>query len=94
MTLDEFRRLDPDPTLATGKVLQMIHVLEQESLIKKAEGIAAWKASPVNQLYVNVGNESLKQGKAVTEILQSSADHQLSVAEFTAIADLNRQLRY
>jgi hypothetical protein len=97
MTVEEFRRLAMTPAQTTEKIIQKIQLLEQESLTQKAAGIAAWKASPVNQLYIELGNASLAAGQSVKQVIASrttSNQPTLTDAEFGAIADLNRQLRY
>lgn len=97
LSMQEFRRLGSTPQAATEKIKSKIDLLEAESLLKKAEGIRAWQNSPVNQLYLSLGQEALTAGRAVEEVLQQKQLTQklsLTAQEFDAVADLNRRLRY
>ena len=79
------------------KIQDKLTILEEESLIKRAEGIVAWRQSEVAQIYLAIGRESMEQGKAIGEIInQRMAKKQpyLTEDEFEAIADLNRSLRF
>lgn len=97
MTATEFRRLSGDPAAAAQHIIEKIQLLEEESITKKAEGIAAWQSSPLNQLYLSIGNRSLEKTVTVEEAIkqmQEAGEQTLSANEFQAIADTNRQLRY
>lgn len=97
MSLGEFRSFGPNPRAAAQHLLEKISLLEQESIARKAEGIDAWKASPLNQLYVKIGNESLARTAPIEQVIQSmqqAGEETLTPQEFDAIADLNRQLRF
>lgn len=93
----EFRRLSADPAQAAARVHDRITLLAEESIAKEAEGINAFKLSPLNTLYLELGNESIASGKTVTDLIterETNGIPTLSVAEFNAIADLNKQLRF
>ncbi|MFA6475567.1 MAG: hypothetical protein WCV88_05215 [Patescibacteria group bacterium] len=93
----EFRRLAPDPVLAARRIHDKIELLAEESITKQAEGIDAFKQSPINKLYLELGNESITSGQAVTAVIAARTAKgipTLSEVEFDAISDLNRQLRF
>ena len=97
ITLQEFRQFSSDPGVCTQKIEEKIKLLEEDSLIKKAEGIKAWKQAEIYQLYLGIGNDSMAQGKSVKEIIQSRTMEgrpYLTEEEFNAVADLNRRLRF
>lgn len=93
----EFRRLSADPMQAADRIHDQITLLAEESIVKEAEGIDAFKQSPLNKLYLELGNESISGGKAVNDIIaerETKGTPTLSVAEFNAISDLNKRLRF
>lgn len=97
MNLLEFRRLAADPYAAAQKIMYKLQLLEGESVAKRATGIDAWKASPLHQLYLQIGNQSLAQSMSVIAVIKSTRERgvdTLSEREFEAIADLNKQMRY
>ena len=97
MTLEEFRQLDPDPRVRSAKILQRINNLAQESLSRKAQGIAAWRASQVYQTYLAMGHHGLEHGRNLGQItaeLKEQGQPHLSPEEFEAMTDLNKQLRF
>jgi hypothetical protein len=96
MTLEDFRRFGETPLHSVEKVWQKIQLLSADSFTKKVEGTAAWKRSPVNRLYLALGDESMTKKLPIREIIgQHTAAQQptLTEAEFEAILDLNRRLR-
>ncbi|MEK7540059.1 MAG: hypothetical protein AAB558_02320 [Patescibacteria group bacterium] len=97
LSVVEFRRLGGTAQAATEKIKAKIDLLEAESLLKRSEGIKAWQNSPVNQLYVQLGQEALNTGRQMEEVVQQrtwSEQPVLTTQEFDAIADLNKRLRY
>lgn len=97
MTLQNFRRLANGPAQQADKILAKIALLEKDSVTKKAQGIEAWRNSEVYRLYLDLGEESLKSAKNIAAIIQARQDSQqntLSVEEFAAISDLNKNLRF
>ena len=97
MTASDFRRLSSDPKEAAMKVRDKIDLLGNESYEKKVAGIAAWKSSPINQLYVSLSQEALKTGnpaQAVSDEWKAQGKEGLSVEEVKAIVGLNVTLRF
>lgn len=97
MTLSDFRKLGDNPTEAADRIWDKINLLEDESLIKKNEGIKAWQKSETGRLYLVMGAESMAQNitvKAVSEKRKETGKPYLTSEEFDAIADLNRKLAY
>lgn len=97
MDLIEFRRLSPDPASAAMKLKDKVDLLGEEAVSKQADGIKAFKQSPINSQYLDIGNKSMMTGKPVTDIiqeLQAAGIPVLSIEEFNAIADLNKRIRF
>lgn len=97
MDLLEFRRLSSNPVQAANRIKDKIDLLAEESVTKQAEGIQAFKESPVNKLYLDLGNQSIASGQAVVDLINSLLQRgtpTLTVDEFNAISDLNKQIRY
>jgi len=93
--LTEFRRLGTNPTAAAEKILEKVYLLEEESWQMRMDGIEAWRHSPVHQLYVATGMQSIESGQTIKEVIQTqSADNKpsLHMEEFKAINDLNSKL--
>lgn len=93
----EFRRLSPDPTSAARRLKDKIELLAEESITKQAEGIEAFKQSPLNTLYLELGNDSIASGKSVSTVIaerQAAGTPSLSEVEFNAISDLNKLIRF
>jgi hypothetical protein len=97
MSVEEFRRLASSAQEASQHIYDKVQLLEYESIQKKADGIRAWQQSPINQLYISIGNESLEKSVAVEDVIaQRTQANQptLTAKEFAAVADLNRKLRF
>ena len=97
MDLKNFRRLGDQAKEITGKIEKKIEFLADESYKKRVEGIAAWRKSPINMLYLEMGQESISGGKKIEEIISNrkkSNQPVLSKEEFEAVMGLNKKLRY
>lgn len=93
----DFRRLSRDPKEASNKILAMFKLLEEEGFNKRLAGVKAWRQSPINKLYLSIGQESLIKKKEIAKIIEerkaANGDY-LSQAEFDAIMELNKKLRF
>lgn len=98
MDITNFRRLGQNDLLRSiSKIKEKIKLLENESYSKKIEGVAAWRLSPANLLYLEIGSESISQNLPVDVIMierKNSGQEFLTNDEFEAIMDLNKELRY
>jgi hypothetical protein len=97
MDLVSFRRIDSDPEKAISKILNRFSLLEEDSYAKRLEGIRAWRISPVNKLYLIIGNESITTGKRVDEIIENRKKDKkdyLTKEEFKAVLNLNKKIRF
>jgi hypothetical protein len=92
-----FRRLHPDPITAAHKIKEKINLLAEEYYGKRLEGVKAWRVSPINLLYLAIGEASISQNKSVDAIIEErklKGEDYLTAQEFDAIMELNRELRY
>jgi hypothetical protein len=97
MDLVTFRRLDVDPARRCKKIEEKILLLGKEGIDKQLAGIKAWRLNPVNKTYLNIGQESISQGKNIDDVivdLKTKGLNYLTRAEFEAIMDLNNRLRF
>lgn len=97
LTVTDFRKLSSDPVEAAGKIEDKLKLLEEESLPRRFEGIAALKRSELFSIYWSVAQASLVQGLPVAAILDERRSEQLPVLtekEFDAIMELNRRIRF
>lgn len=97
LTLMDFRRLGADTKQAVAHVIEKIDLLGEESFAKRAEGTNAWRQSPLYKLYLEMGVESMERGEPIGIVISrrsTSNRPYLSEHEFTAVADLNQNLRF
>ena len=97
ITVEDFRRLGTTVPMMAAKVVEKIELLADESLLKRNEGLVAWKSSPLHLLYLAVGAESLEKSMDVAHVIEehTKKNHQVfTKEEFDAIADINRKLAY
>lgn len=97
MNLTTFHRLSGDPHKAGEKIKNKILLLGEEGLKKLVEGVKAWRVSPVNQLYLKIGHQSIVDKTSVENVIQelkAKKEEYLTSEEFSAIMDLNKELRY
>ena len=90
-----FRRLGDDPKLAAGKIFTKIKLLEKDGYDKMIAGIKAWRQSPLNRLYLSLGQAAVAAGRPLSEILEERRQQEgesLTEAELQAIVSLNGKL--
>lgn len=95
LDLVNFRRLGKSPAEISAKLLAKIKLLEREGYDKLIAGVKAWRQSPVNRLYLRLGQEAAAKGislKQAIEARQKSGQEYLSWEEVEAIVSLNGQL--
>jgi hypothetical protein len=97
MDIVTFRRLADDSNDRIEKIKKKIDLLGKESLGKMFDGIKAWRQSPVNRMYINIGQQSMSQGKDIKTITRERKEGNqdyLTEAEFNAILELNKKLNF
>jgi len=97
LNLVDFRRLGSTAQEALQKVKGKIDLLGEMSVTRRVEAVRAWKSSLVYQQYLQLGRESIEQGKPISLVVsnhQTLGDQVLTEDEFTAIADFNAKLRF
>ncbi|MDD5290537.1 MAG: hypothetical protein PHZ04_00260 [Patescibacteria group bacterium] len=97
MDLVNFRRLSPEAGKQVAKIKEKINLLEEENYSRRIEGIKGWRQSPVNKLYLSIGQQSISESKPVDVIIEerrNAGQDYLSMEEFKAIMDLNKELRF
>jgi len=96
MTVKDFNRLSKDPREATLKIKDKIEMLQEQSYETKTQAIQAWQESGANKTYLEILRRSL-EGKPVDEVISEMEDSDepaLTKAQFDAIMELNRDLRF
>jgi len=97
MDLEHFRRLEEDPRAAIKKIKEKISFLEEDGYDKKLAGVKAWRQSPLNKLYLQVGQEAIKSKKGINSVIEdrrSAGKDSITEIEFGVIMDLNKELRF
>ena len=92
-----FRRLHTDPQKAIIKIMEKLDLLGQQGYLKKQQGARAWKVSPVNKMYIRIGDLSIANQQDVNMViddLKSKNGDYLTKEEFDAIGELNSQIKY
>ena len=95
-SLVDWRRLGKTADAVT-RIKDKINLLEEESLLKKAEGIKAWKESTINKLYLKIGEQAINSGSSIRDVIlsrQSNKEQTLTEEEFNAVVELNQSLRF
>lgn len=93
--LVNFRRLSPDPNATTAKIFAKIKLLEGDGYDKMVAGVKAWRQSPVNRLYLRLGQEAVAKGLSLRDAIdarQKANQDYLSLEEIKAILNLNNKL--
>ncbi len=98
LDLVNFRRLSRESLLkAKDKIREKVRLLGEESYDKKIEGIRAWRSSPINRLYLQIGEESISKNEPIDVIIEerkARGDEYLTNIELEAVMDLNKELRF
>ncbi|MBL7057816.1 hypothetical protein ISS03_00620 [Patescibacteria group bacterium] len=95
--LVDLRRLHNNPQTAIIKIREKINLIGEEGILRRQEAKHAWRSSPTNRTYLEIGQLCIKEGKTVDEVIESLKDagkNYLNIDEFNAISELNNQLRY
>jgi len=97
MDLVNFRRLSPEAGKQVAKIKEKINLLEEENYSRRLEGIKGWRQSLINKLYLSIGQQSISESKPVDVIIEerkNAGQDYLTLEEFKAIMDLNKELRF
>jgi len=97
LSLQTFRRLGSTTPKQVQKVINKVDLLGKESLPRKASGIQGWRRSPLYKMYLAIGQASMEHGLSVEKIIEqysSQGKEIMTLAEFEAISDLNKQFRF
>ena len=90
--------IHPDIGLIAKKIKEKIDLLAEYGYGKKLQGIDAWRHSPLNMLYLKIGQLSIASEQTAEQILNEQVNHSqeenLTFDEFKAIMNLNKQIRF
>lgn len=92
LSIMDFRRLSKDPSEAALKITGKLDLLEDESLIKKMQGMKALRSSPLYKTYAEIMNQAMKEGKSIEQVVNEK--NIITLPEFKAIMALNQDLKY
>jgi len=98
LTVKDLRRISEDPQKGMEKIQEKINLLEEEEgFSKRITGINAWQKSEIYRLYVEMGQESMEKKLPLQKVIEERKAQSkpfLSEAEFNAVMDLNKKLRF
>lgn len=92
-----FRRLGADAVEITDKIFAKIKLLEKDGYDKMVQGVASWRKSEVNRLYLKIGQEAVFSGTSVRDAVLSRQKQNkifLNIEEIEAISKLNSRLSF
>jgi len=95
MTLEDWRRFGVGSQEIRKNVLSKVEVLAAESLVRRIQGIRAWRRSRVFRLYLEMNLQGLMENKdlqAVIDSRQVKNQEFLTMTEYEIVVDLNSQL--
>lgn len=96
--LRKFRYLGANADERAKKIKEKIDLLAEYGYGKKLQGIDAWRHSPLNMLYLKIGQLSIASEQTAEQILNEQVNHSqeenLTFDEFKAIMNLNKQIRF
>ncbi len=96
LKLEDIRRWGTAAEI-TRHLSEMVALLHKDSLAKRAAGVRAWQRSPVHQLYLEVGRQSMREDKPLGQIVDERTKMglpTLRLDEFEALMEANEQLRF
>lgn len=97
LSLVDFRRLGKTPEEMVAKIFSKIKLLEGEGYDKMIAGVRAWRHSPVNRLYLNIGQEAINKNLSIqkaAEAREAAGNDYLNIDEIEAIIALNSKLLF
>jgi hypothetical protein len=97
LDLDNFRRLGSSAQEITEKIQKKIKLLERDGYDKRLQAFEAWRKSPVNRLYLTIGQLAISQGVSLEEATLNRKEkypESLSIEEIKAIVNLNSSLMF
>lgn len=96
INLATFRRISADPATASQRIIAIVRALGKQSLARKMAGITAWRKCPLYRQYLSIGQLSMETGKYIPEVikdLMAKGTDVMTLLEFEAISDINKQIR-
>ena len=97
LDLVNFRRLGKTPPEISTRIFSKIKLLEKDGYDKMVAGVKAWRQSPVNRLYLRIGQEAIAKGLSIKDaaVARQQANQEfLSWEELEAIVNLNSRLTF
>ncbi len=97
LDLDNFRRLGTTLEERSEKIKKKIKLLERDGYDKRLQAFEAWRRSPINRLYLTIGQAAVNQGISLEEAALNRKEKypdSLSIEEIKAIVNLNSSLMF
>ncbi len=95
MELGDFRRLGREEQEIKKHLLEKFKVLADQSLLKKLQGLKAWKSSPVYKIYLSMTVAGIRNRVPLSQVIEDrQLNHQatLTLSEYEMIGQLNQEL--
>jgi len=95
MDLVNLRQLGKTAEEMQAQLKRKFDYLAEQALVKKVEGVRAWKKSPVFRLYIAMTYEGLRERKPMTEVIRARqiANHDcLTLSEYEMMGRVNGEI--
>ncbi len=95
MNIENLRRLGENEHEIMEEVLEKIQILAEQSLLKKIEGINAWKSSAIYKLYLQMTYEAIVNKRSIADIIeqrQLKNQETLTLSEYEMLGNINSKL--
>lgn len=95
MDLTNLRQLGKTAEEMQAQLKKKFDFLSEQALIKKVEGVQAWKRSPVFRLYITMTYAGLRERKPIAEVIrarQIANTECLTLSEYEMIGRLNADI--
>lgn len=92
---EDFKGDNPEKLVQT--LVEKVKSLVGKNDLEKFKAVEAWRSSSLYKLYIEIGEESIAQGKTITEVAKMRLAQNkpyLKEEEFNALADLSREFQY
>lgn len=96
LSLVDFRRMAKNIDQSAERIIDLVHLVEDQGYEKRVEAIRAWQSSPLYLTYLDIARKAMQEGKPLEEMrtLLSKTAETLTKEELAVILKLNNELRF
>lgn len=96
LSLIDFRRMAKNAEQSAERILDLVHLVEDQGYDKRVEAIRAWQSSPLYQSYLVIARTAMQEGKPLEDMRAEIAKTKetLTEQELAIVLKLNSELRF